>query len=88
MADGNWQKVREIFDSALRRQPEERQKFVHEVCGVCPKTNAVAKLKHNIKKYQPFQVFHLLQKSICLIVTARFHKIQKHIIGDIGTIEI
>ncbi len=33
MADNNWQKVREIFDSALRRQPEERRRFIHEVCG-------------------------------------------------------
>ncbi len=33
MADENWQKVREVFDSALRRQPEERRKFVNEVCG-------------------------------------------------------
>ncbi|HEY0427152.1 MAG TPA: hypothetical protein VGC76_05030 [Pyrinomonadaceae bacterium] len=33
MADEKWQKVREIFDSALRRQPEERRKFVFEVCG-------------------------------------------------------
>ncbi|MEO6051539.1 MAG: protein kinase [Pyrinomonadaceae bacterium] len=33
MADEKWQKVREIFDSALRRQPEERQRFVNEACG-------------------------------------------------------
>jgi serine/threonine protein kinase/Tfp pilus assembly protein PilF len=33
MADEKWQKVREIFDSALSRQPEERQKFVNEACG-------------------------------------------------------
>ena len=33
MADEKWQKVRETFDSALRRKPEERRKFVHEVCG-------------------------------------------------------
>src|SRR5687767_6035219 len=33
MADDNWQKVREIFDSALRRQPEERLRFVNEACG-------------------------------------------------------
>src|SRR6478672_9350260 len=33
MADAKWQKVREVFDSALRRQPEERQRFVYEVCG-------------------------------------------------------
>ncbi len=32
MADDNWQKVREIFDSALRRRPEERRRFVKEVC--------------------------------------------------------
>ena len=32
MANDNWQKVREIFDSALRRKPEERQNFVHEAC--------------------------------------------------------
>jgi eukaryotic-like serine/threonine-protein kinase len=33
MADNNWQKVREVFDSALCRQPEERQNFVNEACG-------------------------------------------------------
>ena len=33
MADENWQKVREIFDSALRRKPEERQNYIIEVCG-------------------------------------------------------
>jgi len=33
MTDSNWQKVREIFDSASSRQPEERQKFVNEACG-------------------------------------------------------
>ena len=31
--DDNWRKVREIFDSAIRRQPEERQKFVAAACG-------------------------------------------------------
>ena len=33
MADENWQQVRKIFDDALRRQPDERQRFVHEACG-------------------------------------------------------
>ncbi|MFN2453921.1 MAG: protein kinase [Pyrinomonadaceae bacterium] len=33
MIDEKWQKVKEIFDSALRREPEERRKFVREVCG-------------------------------------------------------
>ena len=33
MAAENWQKVREVFDSALGRPPEERQNFVNEVCG-------------------------------------------------------
>jgi serine/threonine protein kinase len=33
MADENWQKVREVFDSSLRRKPEERRKFVNKVCG-------------------------------------------------------
>ncbi|MCA1637457.1 MAG: hypothetical protein LC768_03840 [Acidobacteria bacterium] len=33
MADEKWLKIREIFDSALRRQPEERRKFVSEACG-------------------------------------------------------
>ncbi len=33
MTDKNWQKVRETFDSALRHEPEERQKFVIETCG-------------------------------------------------------
>jgi hypothetical protein len=33
MVDENWEKVREIFDSALSRKPEERQKYVAEVCA-------------------------------------------------------
>ena len=33
MPHDNWQKVREVFDSALRHQPEERRRFLHEVCG-------------------------------------------------------
>ncbi len=33
MADNSWQKLREIFDSALRRKPDERRKFVNEACG-------------------------------------------------------
>jgi serine/threonine protein kinase len=33
MPDEKWQKVREVFDSALRRKPEERRKFVREACG-------------------------------------------------------
>src|SRR5688572_3722282 len=33
MLDANWQMVREIFDSALSRQPEERQKFIKDACG-------------------------------------------------------
>ena len=31
--DNKWQKVREIFDATIRRQPEERSKFVIEACG-------------------------------------------------------
>jgi serine/threonine-protein kinase len=33
MADEKWQKVREVFDSALRLKPDERQRFIREVCG-------------------------------------------------------
>jgi hypothetical protein len=33
MADDNWERVREIFHSALSCQPEERQNFVNEACG-------------------------------------------------------
>lgn len=33
MADENWQKVREIFDSVLRRPPEERRDYLIEACG-------------------------------------------------------
>ena len=33
MADNNWQKVREVFNAALSRQPEERQNFVNQACG-------------------------------------------------------
>lgn len=29
----DWQKVRKIFDSAIRRQPEERREFVRGACG-------------------------------------------------------
>ncbi len=32
MTDENWDKVREIFDSALRRKPEERWEFIREAC--------------------------------------------------------
>ena len=32
MADEKWQKVRAVFDDALRRQPEERHKFIHGSC--------------------------------------------------------
>ena len=33
MADEKWQKVREIFNSAVRRQPAERRRFVRQACG-------------------------------------------------------
>jgi serine/threonine-protein kinase len=33
MVDEKWQKVREVFDSALRRMPEERRRFIHQACG-------------------------------------------------------
>src|SRR5688500_11168391 len=33
MPDSAWPKVREIFDSALRRPPEDRLRFVTEACG-------------------------------------------------------
>lgn len=33
MADVRWQKVREIFESALRQKPEERKMFLREACG-------------------------------------------------------
>ena len=33
MVDEKWQKIREVFDSALRRKPEERQNFIHQACG-------------------------------------------------------
>jgi serine/threonine-protein kinase len=32
MVDDNWIKVREVFDSALRRKPAERQKYVVKAC--------------------------------------------------------
>lgn len=31
--DERWQKVREVFDSAIRRAPEERQDFVAQACS-------------------------------------------------------
>jgi serine/threonine protein kinase/Tfp pilus assembly protein PilF len=33
MVDEKWQKVREVFDSALRHKPEERREFIHQACG-------------------------------------------------------
>ncbi len=33
MADENWQKVREVFDAALRQEPEERQNYINQACG-------------------------------------------------------
>jgi serine/threonine protein kinase/Tfp pilus assembly protein PilF len=33
MADDKWQKVREIFDAALRQQPEARADFLRAACG-------------------------------------------------------
>jgi len=33
MADENWQKVREIFDVALQKEPQARQSYVLEACG-------------------------------------------------------
>src|SRR5687767_4355944 len=33
MADEKWQKVREIFDSAVRQKPDERRRFVDNACG-------------------------------------------------------
>ena len=33
MADERWQKVRGVFDSALRQKPGERRRFVSEACG-------------------------------------------------------
>lgn len=29
---GNWQKVREVFDAALCRQPEERERYINNIC--------------------------------------------------------
>jgi eukaryotic-like serine/threonine-protein kinase len=33
MADPSWQKVREVFDAVLRKEPEERQDFLNQACG-------------------------------------------------------
>jgi serine/threonine-protein kinase len=33
MVDENWQKVREVFDAALRQEPEVRQNYINEACG-------------------------------------------------------
>jgi len=33
MVHSDWQRVREIFDSALRKQPADRQDYVNRVCG-------------------------------------------------------
>lgn len=33
MADANWQKVREVFDAALRQKPEARQNYIKQASG-------------------------------------------------------
>ncbi len=33
MAYENWQKVREVFDAALRHEPEDRQNYLNKACG-------------------------------------------------------
>ena len=33
MPDAKWQKVRDVFESALQQKPDERRRFVNEVCG-------------------------------------------------------
>src|SRR2546422_828681 len=33
MAYENWQKVREVFDAALRQEPADRQNYLNEACG-------------------------------------------------------
>jgi len=33
MSDPSWQKVREVFDAALRHEPEERQSYLEQACG-------------------------------------------------------
>src|ERR1041384_3867284 len=30
---GNWQKVREVFDAALRQEPEARATYINDACG-------------------------------------------------------
>ncbi len=47
MAGENRQKVREIFDSALRRKSEERQNYIIEVCGEDDQLKAVLKTQTN-----------------------------------------
>ena len=32
MKNGQWQKVKEIFDNALQHKPEDRLKYVTETC--------------------------------------------------------
>lgn len=33
MKNGQWQKVKEIFDLALQQKPENRQKYINQACG-------------------------------------------------------
>jgi serine/threonine protein kinase/Tfp pilus assembly protein PilF len=33
MATEKWQKVKEVFDAALRQEPEARQNYINEACG-------------------------------------------------------
>ena len=33
MSNADWQQAKRIFDDALRQEPEERARFVSEICG-------------------------------------------------------
>ena len=30
---GEWEKIKELFDAALKRNPEDRPEFLSEACG-------------------------------------------------------
>ncbi len=51
MAEEKWQKVKKIFDDALRQKPKERRRFVLEACGE-DKTLLVAWFHKGDKRHQ------------------------------------
>jgi hypothetical protein len=78
VAGEKWQKEREIFDSALRRQPQERRRFVNEASG--NDKTLLAKVKAGKAKNNPtaksakkkFRCKSCVWRLKCFIVNSPF----------------